>query len=671
MNTNNFDELCINTIRFLAVDAIEKANSGHPGAPMGMAPMAYTLWQRFLKHNPTNPKWADRDRFILSAGHASMLLYALLYLNGYDLTLDDIKNFRQWGSRTPGHPEHGVTPGVEATTGPLGQGFVNGIGMAIAERHLAARFNRPGFSIVNHYTYVICSDGDLMEGITSEAASIAGTLKLGKLIYLYDNNNITIEGATSLTFQEDVAQRFMAYGWQVIGPISGMDVSAVDQAVSEAQTDSERPSIIICNTTIGYGAPNKSGTPSAHGEPLGKEETLLAKQQLNWTYSEPFTVPDTVLQFFRTSIENGKKSEAAWQDLFESYAKEYPIEARQFREEMDGHLPTGWDTDLNTLFDPTSKPLATREASGIVLNAIASKVPALMGGSADLAPSTKTLIKGSDDFAPPAYTGRNLRFGIREHAMGAIAHGLALHGGVIPYTATFLMFYDYMRASVRLSSLTGNRVIYIFTHDSIGLGEDGPTHQPIEHLVGLRSVPGLVTIRPADASETVEAWKLALTKYDGPTALALTRQAVPTLNRDDLASAEGVQRGGYTLWQTSETPQLILIATGSEVHIALEAARILKEQSVSARVVSMPSWELFETQSVDYKNSVLPPHIKARISIEAGLTFGWSRYTGDVGMNIGIDHFGASAPANTLFEQFGISTAKVVDAAAKLMRANM
>ncbi|MCL1885370.1 MAG: transketolase [Dehalococcoidia bacterium] len=664
---NNFENLCLNTIRFLAVDAIDKAGSGHPGAPMGMAPMAYALWQRFLKHNPANPNWADRDRFILSAGHASMLLYALLYLNGYDLSLDELKNFRQWDSRTPGHPEHGLTPGVDATTGPLGQGFANGVGMAIAERHLAARFNRPEFPIVDHHTYVLCSDGDLMEGITSEAASLAGTLKLGKLIYLYDSNNITIEGSTKLTFNEDVAQRFRAYNWQVVGPIDGMSIDAVDQAIREAQGDTQHPSLIICNTTIGYGSPNKAGTAGAHGEPLGKTETQLSKQHLNWPYDEPFAVPDDVLRHFRASVEKGRKHENDWQNLFENYARTYPDEALQFKEVLSGSLPHGWDSELNNLFDDTVKPMATREASGVILNALAAKVPALMGGSADLAPSNKTLIKGSDGFAPPYYAGRNLHFGIREHAMGAIAHGMALHGGVIPYTATFLMFYDYMRASVRLASLTKDRVVFIFTHDSIGVGEDGPTHQPIEQLTGLRSVPGLVTIRPADATETIEAWKLAIGKNDGPTALVLTRQAGPILNRNEFAPADGVRRGAYTLWQASDKPQLILLASGSEVHIALEAARKLKESSVAARVVSMPSWELFEAQSSEYKSSVLPPDVKARISIEAGLTFGWSRYTGDAGANIGINHFGASAPSNVLYEQFGINATKVVQAARMLL----
>jgi len=662
-----FEKLCINTIRFLAVDAIEKAASGHPGAPMGMAPLAYTLWQRFLKHNPQNPNWPDRDRFVLSAGHASTLLYALLHLTGYDLSLDDIKNFRQWDSRTPGHPERGVTPGVEATTGPLGQGFVNAVGMAIAERHLAERYNRPGFSIVNHYTYSICSDGDLMEGITSEAASLAGVLKLGKLIFLYDSNNITIEGSTSLSFKEDIPQRFRSYGWHVVGPINGMDTKEVGDAIRESQIESGKPSLIICNTIIGYGSPNKAGKPSCHGEPLGKEEAKLARDFLNWPHYEPFSVPETALQHFRAAIAKGNEYESAWKNLFAKYAAEYPKEAKMFDDEMSGKLPFGWDSGLGLLFSAENKPMATREASGIILNSIASKVPNLLGGSADLAPSTKTLITGSSDFTAKSYEGRNIRFGIREHAMGAIAHGISLHGGLIPYTATFLMFYDYMRPSVRLAALTKSRVIFIFTHDSIGVGEDGPTHQPIEHINGLRSVPELVTIRPADAKETVEAWRIAMNRSSGPTALLLTRQAVPTLDREELSHASGVQRGAYTLYQSSESPQILLIATGSEVHIALEASKILKGKCVASRVVSMPSWELFEAQTAEYRQSVLPQGVKARISIEAGSTIGWSRYTGSEGVNIGVDRFGASAPGKTLYEQFGITVNRVVETALKML----
>ncbi len=663
----NFEEQCINTIRFLAVDAVEKANSGHPGAPMGMAVMAYTLWDRFLKHNPCNPYWANRDRFILSAGHASMLLYSLLHLTGYDLSLEDIENFRQWGSRTPGHPEYGLTPGVEATTGPLGQGFANGIGMAIAERHLAAMYNRPGFPIVDHYIYAICSDGDLMEGISSEAASLAGMLKLGKIIYLYDNNHITIEGNTDLTFNEDVLQRFKSYGWSVIGPVQGMSVTSVEAAIKEAKADTEHPSLIICNTTIGYGSPNKSGTSQAHGEPLGKEETILAKKQLSWQYSAPFTVPSAVLNHFRTAVAKGKEKEAAWKQLFEAYAEAYPIEAKQFHNDMEGKLTSDWDAGLETIFDISTKPLATREASGIVLNAIALQVRSLMGGSADLSPSTKTTIKNGGEYSWRNYAGRNIHFGVREHAMGAVANGMALHGGVIPYTSTFMVFCDYMRPPIRLAALMGKRVIFVFTHDSIGLGEDGPTHQPIEQLIGLRSVPNLTTIRPADATETLEAWKLALENSSGPTALVLTRQSLPVLDRCALSPANMVCKGGYVLWQSSEKPEAILIGTGSEVHIALEAGRMLKEKGVSARVVSLPSWDIFDSQSDEYRNSVLIPGIKARVSIEAGSTFGWNRYVGEAGISIGIDHFGASAPGKVLYDKFGITAQRVMDEAVRLV----
>jgi transketolase len=664
--TQNLEELCINTIRFLAVDAVEKANSGHPGAPMGMAVMAYTLWARFLQHNPGNPDWANRDRFLLSAGHASMLLYALLYLTGYDLSLEDIENFRQWGSRTPGHPEYGLTPGVEATTGPLGQGFANGVGMAIAERHLAAIYNKQGFPIVDHYIYAMCSDGDLMEGVSSEAASLAGTLKLGKLIYLYDNNHITIEGNTDITFKEDVAQRFKSYGWSVIGPVQGNSISAIEAAIKEAKADAEHPSLIICNTTIGYGSPHKADTSQAHGEPLGQEETQLAKEQMEWPYNEPFTVPDAVLNHFRAAIDAGKKREAEWKLLFEAYAKTYPLEAQQFENDLEGNLANGWDSGLKMLFDAGMKPLATREASGIVLNALASKIYSLIGGSADLAPSTKTLIKNGGDFSAQNYAGRNIHFGVREHAMGAVANGMALHGGIIPYTATFMVFSDYMRPPIRLASLMEKQVIFIFTHDSIGLGEDGPTHQPIEQLAGLRSVPNLTTIRPADATETAEAWKLALEKTNGPTALILTRQSLPVLDRHALAPASGVKNGGYILWQCSTNQDVILIGTGSEVHIALEAGRMLKEKGISARVVSLPSWDIFDSQSEEYRHSVLPPEIKARVSIEAGSTFGWKRYVGETGTAIGIDHFGASAPGKVLYDKFNITARRMADEAMRL-----
>jgi transketolase len=559
---------------------------------------------------------------------------------------------------------------VEATTGPLGQGLANAVGMAAAERHLASMYNRPGFEVVNHCTYAICSDGDLMEGVSSEAASLAGTLKLGKLICLYDDNHISIEGNTDLSFKEDVGQRFRAYGWNVTGPVDGMSVSAVDSAIKCARADSSNPTLIICKTVIGYGSPNKAGTGHAHGEPLGKEETLLAKQKLGWTFPEPFTVPDHVLEHFRAALISGAKQQSDWNALFESYARVYPSEAAQFKMGAARKLPQGWSDGLDKLFDAGMKPLATREASGLVINALAEKIPFLMGGAADLAPSTKTLMKNGGDFSSSSYAGRNLHFGVREHAMGAISNGLALHGGIIPYTATFLIFYDYMRPPVRLAAFTGDRVVFVFTHDSIGLGEDGPTHQPVEQLIGLRAVPGLTTIRPADATETQEAWKLALEKSDGPTALILTRQALPVLDRKVLAPSEGVRRGGYVLWETSDNPEAILIATGSEVHIALEAARMLKEKGISSRVVSLPSWEIYEAQSEDYRRAVIPPGSKARVSIEAGSTLGWRRYVGDSGVSIGIDHFGASAPGKVLYEKFGITAQRVVTEAIRILDAD-
>ena len=663
-----FDELCINTMRFLAVDAVQKANSGHPGMPMGAAVMAYVLWGRFLKHNPNDPAWPDRDRFVLSAGHASAMLYALLYLTGYDLPLEEIKQFRQWGSKTPGHPEFGLAPGVEVTTGPLGQGFANGVGMAIAERWLAEHYNRPGHEIINHYTYAICSDGDFMEGVSSEAASLAGTLRLGKLIYLYDDNGISIEGDTDVTFTENVAQRFQAYGWHVIGPIDGMDIASVDSAIRMAQAEKGRPSLIVCKTVIGYGSPNKAGTGSAHGEPLGEDEVALAKERLGWPYKEPFTVPPEVLGHFRQAQERGSQQQAEWQDKLEEYRRAYPDEALKLEMDLSGDLPDGWDNDLDSLFLSEDKPVATREASGRVMNIIAPRVHALVGGAGDLAPSTKTILKDKGHFCPDDYSGHNLHFGVREHAMGGIASGMALHGGIIPYTATFLIFYDYMRPPVRLAAMMGQRVIYIFSHDSVGLGEDGPTHQPIEQLTGLRSVPNLTVIRPADATETVEAWKIALRRRQGPTALILTRQKLPVLDRTVLAPASEVQRGGYTLWQATASPEVILIGTGSEVHIALEAGKLLQEKGVAARVVSLPSWELFDAQPAEYRKSVLLPSLQARVSMEAGITLGWEKYLGSDGIAIGLDHFGASAPYKKIYEQFGLTAEHMADEAVHLLQ---
>jgi transketolase len=666
MSTPPFDELCINTIRFLAVDMVQQANSGHPGTPMGAAPMAYVLWDRFLKHNPVDPKWPDRDRFILSAGHASALLYSLLHLTGYDLPLYEIKRFRQWGSRTPGHPEYGIVPGVEATTGPLGQGFANGVGMAIAEKWLGEHYNRPGYEIINHFTYAIVSDGDLQEGVTAEAASLAGTLRLGKIIYLYDDNDISIEGSTDIAFTENVAQRFQAYDWHVIGPIDGMDVVSVDQAIRLAQAERGHPSLIICRTIIGYGSPHKAGTASAHGEPLGEAEVKLTKKNLGWTYDKPFTVPREVFTHFSQAKERGNRQQQEWESKLKAYRKAYPSEARQLGEDLSGDLQEGWDQELTDLFKTTKKPIATREASGKIMNIIVGNVHAFTGGSADLAPSNRTTLKGHGNYGFGEYCGHNMHFGVREHAMGAMANGMSLHGGIIPYTGTFLIFYDYMRPPVRLAALMGIRVIYIFTHDSIGMGEDGPTHQPIEQLMGLREVPNLITIRPADATETVEAWKLAIERRSGPTAIVLSRQDLPVLDRTELTPASGVQRGGYILWEAASSPDIIIMGTGSEVHIALEAGKLLLDKGVSASVVSMPSWELFDAQPDDYRKAVLPPTTRARISIEAGTPLGWERYVGLDGVTIGIPRFGASAPGNIVFDKLGLTVQHVVDEALEL-----
>ena len=670
MTDAELDQLCINTLRFLAVDAVQKANSGHPGTPMGAAPMAYVLWDRYLKHNPRDPRWPDRDRFILSPGHASAMLYALLHVYGYDLPLEEIERFRQWGSKTPGHPEYGLTAGVEVTTGPLGQGFAHGVGMAITERWLADHYNRPGHEIIDHYTYAIVSDGDLQEGVSSEAASLAGTLRLGKLIYFYDDNDVSIEGNTDISFAENVAQRFQAYGWHVVGPIDGNDIASVDASIRRAQGESGHPSLIVCRTVIGYGSPNKAGTASAHGEPLGEQEVLLAKERLGWPYVEPFSIPPEALSHFRRAQDRGTSQQLQWQERFDQYREICPMEAGQLEESLGGRLPEGWDSDLPGLFKVGDKPVATRDASGRVMNAIAERVHAFTGGSADLAPSTKTILKDHGHYGFEEHCGHNMHFGVREHAMGAIANGMALHGGAIPYTATFLIFSDYMRPPMRLAALMGQRVVYIFTHDSIGLGEDGPTHQPIEQLMSLRSVPNLTVIRPADATETVEGWRLALERRHGPTVLVLSRQNLPVLDRDALAPAGGVQRGGYVLWEPREQPQVILIGTGSELHIALEAGKVLEAKGVFARVVSLPSWELFDAQPLDYRDGVLPAGIRARISVEAGTPMGWERYVGLDGTAIGLPRFGASAPAGVLYEQFGLTPDRVVDEALKLVQAS-
>jgi transketolase len=660
------DQLCINTIRMLAVDAVQKAKSGHPGMPMGAAAMAYVLWTRFLKHHPANPEWPDRDRFVLSAGHGSLLLYSLLHLTGYDLSLEDLQQFRQWGSKTPGHPELGVTPGVETTTGPLGQGFANGVGMAIAERWLAAQFNRPGHTIVDHHTYAIVSDGDLMEGVSSEAASLAGHLGLHKLIYLYDDNHVSIDGSTSLAFTEDVGRRFEAYGWHIQRVTDGNDLAAVEAAVRAAHAEASRPSLILCRTHIGYGSPNKQDSSKAHGEPLGEEEVRLTKQNLGWPLAPAFLVPEEARAELRKAVPRGKTWEAEWQRRFAAYTAAFPEEAARFEQYMSGKLPPGWDADLPG-FTPGDPPLATRAASGKVLHALSPKVTNLLGGSADLAPSNNTYVQGLPEFQAGSYQGRNFRFGVREHAMGSIGNGMALHGGLRPYTGTFLIFSDYMRPAVRLAALMRLPVIFIFTHDSIGLGEDGPTHQPIEHLAALRAIPGLIVIRPADANETVEAWRLALTHH-GPTCLVLTRQNLPILDRARMQPDGGVARGGYVLADASGgTPRVILIATGSEVAVALGAQKLLAGKGVAARVVSLPSWEIFERQSQDYRDGVLPPAVLARVAIEAAVPLGWHRYVGPAGDIVGMTRFGASAPGPVVFEKLGLTPENVETRALALL----
>ncbi len=658
--------LCVNTIRMLSADAVQQAKSGHPGGPMGMASMAYVLWTRFLRHNPADPAWPDRDRFVLSAGHASMLLYSLLHLTGYDLSLEEIKQFRQWGSRTPGHPEVGVTPGVEVTTGPLGQGFANGVGMAIAERKLAARFNRPGHTIVDHYCYGIVGDGDLQEGVSSEAASLAGHLQLGKLIYLYDSNGIQIEGSTSLAFTEDVATRFRAYGWDVQRVEDGNDLAQIEEAIRRARGVTDKPSLIIVPTTIAYGSPHKAGSASAHGEPLGKDEVRATKEALGWPLAPDFYIPKPALDCFRQALVEGRRLQDDWQSRFDAYAAAHPEEAAIWKRRMAGELPQDWDADLPN-FQPDDGPLATRVASGKALNSLFHRVEELVGGSADLAPSNQTYLKDQSDLRPGSYAGPNIRFGVREHAMGAIANGLALHGGFIPYTATFLTFSDYMRPAIRLAALSHLRVIFVFSHDSIGLGEDGPTHQPVEQLAALRAIPELILLRPADANETVEAWKVAIQRH-GPTAIVLSRQALPIVDRTVAGPASGLERGAYVLSEApSGSPDLLLIATGSEVAVALSAQERLIALGIQTRVVSMPSWKLFDRQPKQYRDTILPPSVRARIAIEAGVSLGWDRYVGEGGLVIGLDHFGASAPAPVLFEQFGFTPKNVVASALELL----
>ncbi len=661
-----FQSKALNTIRFLSADAVQKANSGHPGLPMGAAAIGFTVWTRHLHFNPHNPKWPNRDRFILSGGHGSMLLYSLLFLTGYDLSLDDIKNFRQWGSITPGHPENKLTPGVEVTTGPLGQGFGNGVGMAIAEAHLAAEFNRPGFDVVDHYIYALVTDGDLMEGVSSEAASLAGHLQLGRLIYLYDDNRISIDGSTGLAFSEDRGHRFEAYGWQVIHVRDGNDVDAIDLAIQQAKED-PRPSLIICKTHIGYGLPNKQDTAEAHGEPPGDTELDAAKRNLGWPLEPRFLIPEDVLNYFREAVERGQQWEDQWQDCMRQYRAAYPDLAAELERRLAGRLPENWDADL-PVFPADPKGLATRSSSGKVINALAVRMPELIGGSADLTPSTKTTIDSSQDFEADTPQDRNLHFGVREHAMGAAVNGMALHGGLIPFGATFLVFSDYMRPSVRLSAISHAGSIWVYTHDSIGLGEDGPTHQPVEHAAALRAIPDLYVIRPADANEVTEAWKAAINHRDGPTALLLTRQNVPTLNRSIYAPASGLQKGAYVLADIGDgEPELIMMATGSEVSLIVKAGEILSAEGVNVRLVSFPCWELFDIQGREYQQSVLLPEVKARLAVEAGVTMGWHRWVGDQGDVIGINHYGASAPGKVVMEKFGFTVENVVEHARKLL----
>jgi transketolase len=666
LDANALDQLAINTIRTLAMDAVQKANSGHPGTPMALAPLAYVLYTRHMRYNPRNPQWPDRDRFILSAGHACMLQYAALYLAGFDLSLEDIKNFRQWGSKTPGHPEYGVVPGVEVTTGPLGQGFGNGVGFAIAERHLAQRFNRPGFEIVNHYTYAICSDGDIMEGVSAEAASLAGHLRLGHLIYFYDDNHITIEGDTALAFDEDVCARFAAYGWHTQAVEDVNDLEALDRAIVAAKAD-PRPSLIRVRSHIAYGAPHKQDTKEAHGSPLGEDEVRATKRVYGWPEDAHFLVPDEVLEHTRTAIKRGEDWEAQWRALFDAYAAAHPDLARQFVAEQKGELPAGWDANLPR-FAPSEGPMATRVASKKVMNAIARSVPNFLGGAADLAPSTETYLDGWGDFERDNYAGRNFHFGIREHAMGAALNGMTLHGGLRPFGATFFIFSDYMRPSVRLAALMEIHPIYVWTHDSVGLGEDGPTHQPIEQLASLRAMPNMTLFRPADANETAICWRLAMTHEGGPVGLVLTRQKLPVFDPQATAMAE---RGGYILLrETAPMPDVILIGTGSEVSLCLEAARLLGAEGVAARVVSLPCWTLFDRQPQAYRDDVLPPAVTARLSVEAGATFGWERYVGERGASIGINHFGASAPGEVLFREFGFTPERIAQRAREVVERN-
>jgi transketolase len=660
------DLLCINTVRTLAMDAVQQADSGHPGTAMALAPLAWVLWQRHLRYDPAHPDWPDRDRFVLSCGHACMLLYAVLYLTGYDLTLEEIKQFRQWGSRTPGHSERGLTPGVEATTGPLGQGVGNAVGMAIAEAQLAATFNRPGHAIVDHHTYFLCSDGDLMEGVSHEACSLAGHLRLGKLTGIYDDNRITIDGSTDLAFSDDTARRFESYGWHVVKVPDGNDLAALDRALQDARRTTDRPSLVIVRTHIGFGSPHKQDTADAHGSPLGAEEVKLTKQNLGWPSLEPFHVPEEALTEWRRAGPRGGKLEAEWRRRWDAYRAAFPDLARELERRLAGRLPEGWDAAV-PVFGPKDAQ-ATRAASGKVLNAIAPRLPELIGGSADLTGSNNTALKGAGDFAVTERAGRNFHFGVREHGMGAVLNGLCYHGGFIPFGGTFLIFSDYMRPPIRLAALTHLRPIYVFTHDSIGLGEDGPTHQPIEQLAALRAIPNMTVIRPADPNEASEAWRAAIRHTDGPVAIVLTRQKVAVIDRTKYAAAAGLHRGGYVLADAPQgAPRVILMATGSEVELVLSAYERLGAEGIAARVVSMPSLELFARQRQEYRDTVLPPKVPCRVAVEAAAPQSWYRWVGEHGAIIGLDHFGASAPYQRLYQEFGLTVERVVQQAKQLL----
>jgi len=683
MTVSSLDQQCIDTLRFLSVDMVQKANSGHPGLPLGAAPMAYVLWTKYLKHYPSNPDWADRDRFVLSAGHGSALLYSLLHVTGYDLSLDDIKQFRQWGSKAPGHPERGHTAGVEVTTGPLGQGIANAVGMAIGEAHLAARYNRDGHTIIDHHTWALVGDGDLMEGVASEAASLAGHLKLGKLICLYDDNYVSLAAGTDISFTEDRAKRFEAYGWQTISVADGNDIAAIDAAIGKAKAETARPSLILVRTQIGFGSP-KQGSFKAHGSPLGVEEVKETKEKLGWPVEPDFLIPEPALNHFREAQDRGAEQKSEWNGRMDGYAKAFPELATELLERLAGKLPASWDADI-PVFPADAKGMATRAAGGKIMNAFAEKLPALVGGSADLDSSTNTNLKGFGDFnraATPgedtqgsdsagwSYAGRNVHFGVREHAMGAVVNGLAAHGGFIPYGSTFLIFSDYMRPTIRLAALSKLHVIHIFTHDSIAVGEDGPTHQPVEQIASLRAIPHVTVIRPADANETAAAWKVAVETRERPVLLALTRQDLPTLDRTKFASADGLRKGAYVLSDAKEgKPELVLIATGSEVALIVEAAEKLQAEGVAVRCVSMPSWDLFEAQPQSYRDEVLPPDVTAKLAVEMGVSMGWDRYVGPHGDVLGVDRYGASAPAKVLLPEYGFTVDNVIKRAKALLKA--